>query len=214
MRAHVFGNSPSPAIATYGLLKIATASEKQFGADVKEFIERNVYVDDGVASLPTVEDAVGLIKKTQEACKKEGNLRLHKIASNREEVMMAFPTEDLAKNLNGLDFACDDIPVQRSLGLSWLLKSDAFTYQVSTECKPYTKRGVLSVVNSIYDPLGFVAPVTIQGKLFLRNAIAGSSDWDEQKSIEQHGSIGGSLYSACSNNRFPGCMLLHPMIRF
>ena len=30
MRAHVFGNSPSPAIATYGLLKIAAASEKQF----------------------------------------------------------------------------------------------------------------------------------------------------------------------------------------
>ena len=178
MRAHVFGNSPSPAIATYGLLKIAAASEKQFRADVKEFNERNFYVDDGVASLPTVEDAVGLIKKTQEACKKEGNLCLNKIVSNREEVMMAFPPEDLAKNLNGLDFACDDIPVQRSLGLSWLLKSDAFTYQVSTESKPYTKRGVLSVVNSIYDPLGFVAPVTIEGKLFLRNATAGS-DCDE-----------------------------------
>ena len=179
MRAHVFGNSPSPAIATYGLLKIATASEKQFGSDVKEFIERNFYVDDGVASLPTVEHAVGLIRKTQEACKKEGNLRLHKIASNKKEVMTAFPPEDLAKDLKGLDFACDDIPVQRSLGLSWLLKSDAFTYQVSTESKPYTKRGVLSVVNSIYDPLGFVAPVTIEGKLFLRNAVSGSSDWDE-----------------------------------
>ena len=42
MRAHVFGNSPSPAIVTYGLLKIATASEKQFGSDVKEFIGEEI----------------------------------------------------------------------------------------------------------------------------------------------------------------------------
>ena len=80
--------------------------------------------------------------------------------------MTVFPPEDLAKDLKGLDFACDDIPVQRSLGLSWLLKSDAFTYQVSTESKPYTKRGVLSVVNSIYDPLGFVAPATFNLRIY------------------------------------------------
>ena len=175
MRAHVFGNTPSPAIATHGLLKIAAVSEGQFGADVKEFIERNFYVDDGVTSLPTVEDAVGLIKRTQEG-KKEGNLRLHKIASKREEVMMAFPPEDLVKDLKGLDFACDEIPVQRSLGLGWLLKSDAFTYQVSSDSKPYTKQGVLSVVNSIHDPVSFVAPVTVEGKLFLRNFLSGTVD--------------------------------------
>lgn len=33
-------------------------------------------------------------------------------------------------------------------------------------------------MNSIYDPLGFVAPVTIQGKAILRELIQDNGDWD------------------------------------
>ncbi len=50
MCVHVFGNSPSPAVATYGLRKIAENSETQFGSDVKNFVERDFYVDDGLTS--------------------------------------------------------------------------------------------------------------------------------------------------------------------
>lgn len=78
----MFGNSPSPAIATYGLRKTAAVSEDQFGSDVKSFIDNNFYVDDGLASIPTSLEAIDLMKRTQEALKKEGNLRLHKIDSN------------------------------------------------------------------------------------------------------------------------------------
>ena len=60
-----------------------------------------------------------------------------------------------------------------------------FTFQVDTkEDKSFTRRGVLSVVNSLYDPLGFVAPVTIQGKLFLRKISPTTADWDEPVSPE------------------------------
>lgn len=44
--------------------------------------------------------------------------------------------------------------------------------------KPYTRRGVLSTINSLYDPLGFVAPVTIQGKAILRELTMENGDWD------------------------------------
>ncbi|XP_038845403.1 uncharacterized protein LOC120044802 [Salvelinus namaycush] len=51
---------------------------------------------------------------------------------------------------------------KRSLGLNWDLRTDTFTFKVAKDEKPFTRRGVLSTLNSLYDPLGFVAPVTIQ----------------------------------------------------
>lgn len=72
----------------------------------------------------------------------------------------------------------DPLPLQRSLGLSWNLEADSFTYLVSSEEKPYTRRGVLSTVNSLYDPLGFVAPITLQGKALLQELSSEQSEWD------------------------------------
>lgn len=56
--------------------------------------------------------------------------------------------------------------------------SDTFTFSVTAAEKPYTRRGILSVINSLYDPLGLVAPVTIRGKMILRKVVTDSSDWD------------------------------------
>ena len=185
MCVHVFGNSPSPAIASYGLRKTAANGQIEFGVDVKDFVDHDFYVDDGITSVASSEEAISLVQRAQHCLEKEGNLRLHKIASNCEDVMKAFANEDLAKNLKGLDFSLDNLPLQRSLGLCWDLKKDTFTFRVDAkEDKPYTRRGVLSVVNSLYDPLGFVAPVTIQGKLFLRKMSSSSVDWDEPLSPE------------------------------
>ena len=46
MRVHVFGNTSSPAVATYGLRKMAEVGESEFGSDAKELVEKNFYVDD------------------------------------------------------------------------------------------------------------------------------------------------------------------------
>ncbi|KAK3735289.1 hypothetical protein QZH41_010582, partial [Actinostola sp. cb2023] len=97
--------------------------------------------------------------------------------------METFPSEDQASDLRDLDLSKDAVPVQRSLGVSWDLKTDDFTFKVSTEVeeKPFTRRGVLSVVNSLYDHLGLVAPVVIRGKAFLRAMTSNlkPQDWDE-----------------------------------
>ena len=60
---------------------------------------KGFYVDDGLVSLPTVEQTVDLMRRTQEALNVHGNLPLHKIASNEKQVMEAFPSADLAKDL-------------------------------------------------------------------------------------------------------------------
>lgn len=179
MKVHVFGNSPSPAVAIYNLRRAAQEGEEEHGTDAKQFVMRNFYVDDGLASFSSNEEAIDILKRTREMLA-ESNVRLHKIASNSSKVMEAFPSEDRAKDLKDLDLGTDSLPLQRSLGLSWDLKTDSFTFRVSREEKPFTRRGVLSTVNSLYDPLGFVAPITMQGKALMREITTEheQSEWD------------------------------------
>lgn len=179
MRVHVFGNSPSPAVATYGLRRAAQEGEQRHGPDSRHFVERHFYVDDGLVSVPTASEAIDLLKRTQ-ASLAESNLKLHKIASNCVTVMQAFPAEDLAASLKDLGLDSETLPVQRSLGLCWDIDSDTFTFRVAVSDKPYTRLGVLYTVNSLFDPLGFAAPVTIKGRALLRELATEVYDWDTE----------------------------------
>nr|XP_054587010.1 uncharacterized protein LOC129152514 [Nothobranchius furzeri] len=177
MRVHVFGNSPSPAVAIYCLRRAIQEGEAKFGADTRHFVGRHFYVDDGLISVPTESVAIDLLKRTC-ASLAESNLKLHKIASNSVTVMQAFKPEDLASGIKDLSLGDDALPAQRSLGMCWDINTDSFTFKVAVDDKPYTRRGVLSVINSIFDPLGLASPVTIKGRLLLRKMSKGVQDWD------------------------------------
>ena len=58
------------------------------------------------------------------------------------------------------------------------MKSDAFTFRITPDEKPFTRRRLLSTLNSFYDPLGLAAPILIRGKLLLRKMNAATTDWD------------------------------------
>ncbi|XP_034095472.1 uncharacterized protein LOC117561915 [Gymnodraco acuticeps] len=45
--------------------------------------------------------------------------------------------------------------------------------------RPFTRRGILSVVSSVYDPIGFLAPFTLPVKIMLQNLCKMSYSWDE-----------------------------------
>ncbi len=92
--------------------------------------------------------------------------------------MRAFPSEDYANSLKELDLGVNSLPIQRSLDLLWNLDADCFNFHVQNDQRPYTRRGLLSVINSLYDPLGFVAPITVQGKILLRKLTEDAADWD------------------------------------
>ena len=102
MKVHLFGNTSSPAVATFGLRKTAQVGEAEFGSDAKEFVDKNFYVDDGLKSMPGSEQAVDLLRRTQ-AMLATANLRLHKISSKDPKVTQAFPREDRASDHCDLD---------------------------------------------------------------------------------------------------------------
>ncbi|XP_077385348.1 uncharacterized protein LOC144023587 [Festucalex cinctus] len=78
MTVHVFGNSPAPAIAIYGLRRAVQTTEEEYNEKAKQFVLKNFYVNDGLASFPSHINAIQTLKSTKEMLS-DSNIRLHKI---------------------------------------------------------------------------------------------------------------------------------------
>ena len=118
------------------------------------------------------------MKKGAELCK-SGGFNLHKFTSNEREVIESIPEEDRAKNIKNLDLNTDALPPERVLGVEWCIESDTFQFQIALKDRPMTRRGILSSVSSIYDPLGFSAPFLLHGKRILQLLCKEAIDWDD-----------------------------------
>ena len=160
-----------------GLRRAADDGEEEFGTDAAAFIRKDFYVADGLKTVSTVPEAIQLIKASQAICSK-ACLRLHKIVSNKKEVLEAFPVDDHSKEIKELNLAVDPLPIERALGVMWCAESDSFRFRIELHDRPLTRRGVLSTIGSIYDPNGYLAPVTLRGKQILQQMCKDKLDWD------------------------------------
>ncbi|XP_026058968.1 uncharacterized protein LOC113043670 [Carassius auratus] len=177
MRIHVLGNCPSPSVAIYGLKRSAIEGERESSSDAREFIECHCYVDDGLKLFSSTDEAIDILFRAQKMLA-QCNIRLHKVSSNCPIITNAFPSEDLATDMQGLDLGQTTPPMERSLGLGWDLSTDLFKFQVTVNQKPFTKRGVLSVINNVFDSLGFAVPVIVEGRDILRDISTDICEWD------------------------------------
>ncbi|XP_018373017.1 PREDICTED: uncharacterized protein LOC108767570 [Trachymyrmex cornetzi] len=69
----------------------------------------------------------------------------------------------------------------KTLGIHWNAQEDMFKFKVTIPreaCK--SKRGILSVIAQIYDPLGLIGPVIVKAKLFMRSLWKLSVNWDDK----------------------------------
>lgn len=78
------------------------------------------------------------------------------------------PPSERAVSSSRLDLSFDLAPVEYALGIEWLIESDSFSFNINLKDKPGTRRGVLSVIASFSDLLGFVAPFVLSGKEVLQ----------------------------------------------
>lgn len=178
MTVHLFGAASPPGCANFGLKTVANDHETEFGSEAANFIKNDFYVNDGVKSIPTVNEAIGLIERTKSKCSK-GGLRLHKFVSNSKEVLQSLPPEDRTKDLVDIDLVRDTLPVERALGILWCIESDTFQFKIILKERPLTRRGILSSVGCLYDPLGLIAPVVLLGKQILQQMCADKANWDD-----------------------------------
>ena len=104
-------------------------------------------------------------------------MKLHKIISNNKEVLKAIPAEERAKDVKDFDFETDHLPMERALAVTWCVENGHFKFIIELRDRPLTRRGTLTV-SSIYDPNGFVGPVTLKGKQILQQMRRDGQDWD------------------------------------
>jgi len=109
-----------------------------------------------------------LIRSVKEMCRR-GGFNLQKFVSNKKEVLKNIPTVDRAEDLKNINLDLDKLPMERALGVQWCIQSDTFQFRITLKDRPCTRRGILSTVSSIYDPLGFIAPVLLEGKSILQD---------------------------------------------
>ncbi|KAK0152254.1 hypothetical protein N1851_006383 [Merluccius polli] len=177
MAVHLFGAASSPGCANFGLKYLAQQYESDYPS-AAAFVANSFYVDDGLLSVPSIKEASELILEAQQLCKK-GGLRLHKFNSNEREVLSCVDPSERASGVQCLDLNQDSTSVEHALGLQWSVESDHFSFNVNMKDKPDTRRGILSVVASLYDPLGFVAPFVLSGKCILQELCRRNVQWDD-----------------------------------
>ncbi|XP_022794387.1 uncharacterized protein LOC111333131 [Stylophora pistillata] len=178
MTVHLFGATSSPGCANFAMKSTANDFENEFGASAADFLRNDFYVDDGLKSVPLVDDAVKLIVNVKKMCSR-GGFRLHKFVSNGKEVIRRIPEQDRAEGVKELDLDLDSLPLERALGVHWCVESDCFQFTIVLPDKPCTRRGILSTVSSIFDPLGFVAPLLLDGKPILQELCRHEIGWDD-----------------------------------
>ena len=65
------------------------------------------------------------------------------------------------------------------LGVRWDVASNTFSFSITIKNRPATRRRLLSVISSVYDPLGFVAPFVLPAKILLQDLCKRKFDWDD-----------------------------------
>ena len=175
---HLFEATSSPGCANFALKRTAEDHESEFGADAANFLRREFYVDDGLKSCPTVEESNRLIPSVKEMCLR-GGFNLQKFISNKKEVMKNIPESDRAEGVKNIDLDLDKLPMERALGVFLCIQSDSFQFRLELKDRPCTRRGILSTIGSIFDPLGFIAPLLLEGKGIIQDLCRCGVDWDD-----------------------------------
>ena len=179
MVVHVFGATSSPSCTSFCLRKTAEDNEREFSAEIVNTVRRNFYVDDCLKSVRTTQVARKLVCELTDLLSR-GGFRLTKWTSNDRQVLASIPESERAKSVINLDLDLDELPVERTLGVQWNVENDEFGFKVVAMKKPTTRRGILSVASSVYDPLGFLAPFTLSAKLMLQELCKKKIGWDEE----------------------------------
>jgi hypothetical protein len=160
----IFGASSSPTCAAYVLRHIVEDHPEY--ADVAELITKKFYVDNYCDSFDTIEEGIATCRRLRELLFL-GGFVLGQMVTSAREILQSLPATERANPDLNIDL--DALPVHRTLGLEWNGEGDHFFFTLVIPTA-VTKRQVLSAVSAIYDPMGFLAAVTITAKVLLQDA--------------------------------------------
>lgn len=205
MTSHLFGGTWSPAACAHALSRTAEEHGSAYSAEASRTLKRSFYVDDCLKSVDSEREAADLAKELVSLVGK-GGFKLTKWTSNSRRVLEAVPREERSKAVTGL------LPgaalEEQALGVFWKVEEDALCFRVSEPTQPLTRRGMLSALSSIYDPLGLISPYILEARHIVQTMCKDSAGWDDpaSDSIKARWRAWVGLLSEVTRLRFPRCL--------
>lgn len=181
-----FGLKSSPATAQ--LIKNQHASKyRDVHPEAAEAAVMNTFVDDYLKSHNTEEETV---RVTNDAIKifEDMSLQLVNFQSNSTKVLTQLPYGNVKRELVELDTCHHLNYTTKILGMNWIPLEDVFVFLFNQSqfeadfhgiTKVTTKRSLLSLVMKVFDPLGLIAPIVIQGRILLQKVWREGTNWDQ-----------------------------------
>lgn len=129
-------------------------------------IMEHTYVDEIIKGADSASSAIQLHEELTQLLSL-GGFALRKWASSHSEVLELIPAEHRE---TPIVFSADDLAI-KILGVMWEPTSDVFLYHVENFDGTLTKRGILSYISRIFDPMGWLSPCVL-GKTLLTRTVA------------------------------------------
>ena len=85
------------------------------------------------------------------------------------------PERKKRKGLHDQELRLGKLPTEKALGIIWDIKGDKLDFCINFKEKPSTKREMLSMVSSVYDPLGFVSPFFVRKQTYHTDIVSQST---------------------------------------
>lgn len=169
-----YGVSSAPFLACRTIRQLVADEGHDFPL-ASQILSSDVYVDDIVSGSGTISE-VQQMKKETVTLLSRGHLELRKWASNKPELLADLPSEHCLTDFLSMDIGKTmDVKI---LGLRWDPVQDVFTFEVTPLKVNCTKRTILSELARIFDPLGFLAPLTFVAKVLVQKLWLLGIDWD------------------------------------
>ena len=173
------GDRPASAIAQTALRMTAEEAEEDYPA-ASSLLIRNSYMDDIPGSVASVEEGMKLMQETEQILKAKG-FKMKKWTFSGQTQRKERSKDQVA--VQTLMRRNEENDMEKVLGMGWETECDSIRFLLKRldEEIETTKRGCLSLICSIYDPIGFLAPVTVTAKIILRKIWASKPviDWDD-----------------------------------
>ena len=175
MTSHPFGACSSPSIANFALKRAVADHGHRFSADARMTVESCFYVDDCMRSDDDLDSLVISGKEVKQLCSSVG-FNLTKYTSHDIRFLKEMPINDLSKSMPS--YMQGDSVIVKALGLKWELESDTLGVSIRGCGVPVTKRDLLSLIAGVYDPLGILGPLILEGRLIMQELCRLGFKWD------------------------------------
>ena len=188
----VFGVSSSPFLLN-ATIKHHLDQFSLTYPDLIRTLSQSLYVDDVISGADSESQAYELCIQAKDVLGREG-FNLQKFISNSNNLQKRVNEGDQESSTEGMEETYTKSNLgssltlqsgeQKVLGVRWDVSIDHLMFNlddiaISAKILEPTERHVVHVVGRFYDPIGFLAPITIQFKVFFLELCKAKIGWDD-----------------------------------